>query len=87
MGFLLGAIIGGAAMYFYGGQVRDYVDQKTRGARDEAADALHAAAEGLQSATEKARQRMENVAEAARPGTYPGESRPPLGGEPGRRVG
>jgi hypothetical protein len=86
IGFLFGAIIGGAAMYFYGGQMRDYVDEKTRGARDKAADRLHAAAEGLQSAADTARQRIDSAAESTRSSVYP-ESRPPMGGETGRRVG
>lgn len=66
IGFVLGAIVGGAAMYFYGERIRDYADQTTRGARDRAADTLHAAADSLQAATDTARQRMESVADAAR---------------------
>jgi hypothetical protein len=72
-GFIFGMIVGGAAVYFYGRQIREYVDETTRGARDRAADTLHAAAEGLQTARERvdtaadaARQRIESAAEAAR---------------------
>lgn len=80
---ILGAIIGGTAMYFYGREITTYVDKTTRGAREKAADTLHAAAGGLQSATDTARQRMEHVAEAARPT----DSRSSSGMESGRRVG
>ena len=51
--FILGAIIGGAAVWLYGDQMRtylNYLDDKTRQARSKAADTLQAAAEGLQSA-------------------------------------
>jgi hypothetical protein len=81
--FVIGAIVGGAAMYFYGGQIRDYVDQTTRGAREKAADTLHAAAGGLQSATDTARQRIESAAETARPA----DARSSTSVEPGRRAG
>jgi hypothetical protein len=50
---ILGAIIGGAAVWLYGDQMRTYLtylDDKTREARSKAADTLQAAAEGLQSA-------------------------------------
>ena len=50
--FLMGIIMGGAAVYFYGPQIREYLDDKTRTARTRAADTLQSAAEGLQSAKE-----------------------------------
>jgi hypothetical protein len=49
-GFLMGAVVGGAAVWFYGTQMRQYLDDKTRTARSRAADTLQAAAETLQSA-------------------------------------
>lgn len=51
--FIVGAIMGGAAVWLYGREIREYVEDRTRGARDKAADTLQAAAEGLQSAKEK----------------------------------
>jgi hypothetical protein len=50
--FMLGLIMGGAAVWFYGREIGGYVDDKTRAARGKAADTLQAAAEGLQSAKE-----------------------------------
>lgn len=47
--FIFGALVGATAMYFYGRQIRDYVGEKTQGARAKAADTLHAAADSLQS--------------------------------------
>lgn len=51
--FIVGAIMGGAAVWLYGREIREYVEDRTRGARDKAADTLQAAAEGLQSAKDK----------------------------------
>lgn len=50
--FLVGAIVGGATVWFYGPQMRAFFDDKTRNARSRAADTLQAAAEGLHSTAE-----------------------------------
>src|SRR5207245_7236507 len=50
--FLLGMIVGAAAVWFYGRDLIEYVDDKTRIARSKAADTLHSAAETLQGARE-----------------------------------
>jgi hypothetical protein len=50
--FLMGIIMGGAAVYFYGPQIREFLDDKSRTVRSRAADGLQSAAEGLQSAKE-----------------------------------
>ena len=36
-GFLIGAIAGGMAMWLYGDQIREYVDEMTSGVRERAA--------------------------------------------------
>lgn len=50
--FLFGAILGGAAVWFYGRELREFIDDRTRGARGRAADTLQAASQGLQAAKE-----------------------------------
>jgi len=50
--FLLGMIVGAAAVWFYGRDLIEYVDDKTRIARSKAADTLHSAAETLQGPRE-----------------------------------
>jgi hypothetical protein len=93
--FIVGAMVGGAAMYFYGEQIRGYLDQTARSARERAAGTLQSASEGLQSAKQRMesaadtmRHGMESAADTARPGDV---SRPTTmpGGiiDPGRRVG
>lgn len=48
--FVLGAVVGGTVVWYYGPQVRTYVDETTRSMRSRAADTLQSAAETLQSA-------------------------------------
>jgi len=50
--FIFGAMIGGAAVWFYRDQLREFLDDKTRVARTRAADTLQSASEGLQNAKE-----------------------------------
>lgn len=50
--FLFGVILGGAAVWLYGRELRDFIDDRTRTARSRAADTLQAASEGLQPAKE-----------------------------------
>jgi len=55
--FVLGAITGGTIVWFWGREIRQFVDEQTAGIRgaaagklQTAADSLHAAAGGLQTA-------------------------------------
>jgi hypothetical protein len=50
--FMLGMIVGGAAVWFWGEQMREYVDDKTWAIRARAAEGLGTAADTLQSARE-----------------------------------
>lgn len=47
--FLVGAIVGGAVMWLWGGQIRGAVDEATSGVRARAAEGLQGAADTLQS--------------------------------------
>ena len=47
--FIVGAIAGAAAMWFYGEQIREAVDDATSGVRTRAADSMHNVADTLQS--------------------------------------
>lgn len=51
--FLVGAIVGGAVVWLYGREIRQFIDDRTLTARTRAAETLKSAAEGLQSAKEK----------------------------------
>jgi hypothetical protein len=47
--FIVGAIAGTAAMWFYGDQIRETVDDATSGVRTRAAEQMHNVADTLQS--------------------------------------
>ncbi|MGH7391087.1 MAG: hypothetical protein ACREM3_16760 [Candidatus Rokuibacteriota bacterium] len=48
--FVIGAIVGGAALWYYGPRLKDHVDETSRTVRSRTADTLQTAAETLQSA-------------------------------------
>ena len=50
--FVVGAIAGAAAMWFYGEQIREAVDDATSGVRTRAVDSMQRAADTLQSVAE-----------------------------------
>lgn len=50
--FVLGMMVGGAAVWLWGEQMREYVDDKTWAIRARAAEGLGAAADTLHSAKE-----------------------------------
>jgi hypothetical protein len=47
--FLVGTITGAAAMWFYGEQIREMIDDATSGVRTRAAEQMHNVADTLQS--------------------------------------
>ena len=54
--FLVGAIAGAAAMWFYGEQIREAVDDATSGVRTRAVESMHNVADTLQSVADTADQ-------------------------------
>jgi len=48
-GFILGAIVGGAVVWFWGRDMRARLDDRTSGLRSRAADVLHSTADRLHS--------------------------------------
>ena len=65
-GFILGAIAGGVAMWLYGDQIREYVDDMTAGVRDRAVAGLEGAADRLQSVAETVEGGLTEAANQAR---------------------
>ena len=48
--FVLGAIAGGTIVWFWGREIRQFVDEQTAGIREAAAGKLQTAADSLQAA-------------------------------------
>jgi hypothetical protein len=65
-GFIIGAIAGGMAMWLYGDQIREYVDDMTSGVRERAAAGLEGAADRLQSVAESVEGGLTEAANQAR---------------------
>jgi hypothetical protein len=65
-GFLIGAIAGGIAMWLYGDQIREYLDEMTSGVRERTAATLEGAADRLQSVAESVEGGLGEAANQAR---------------------
>lgn len=65
-GFIIGAIAGGLAMWMYGDQIREYVDDMTSGVRERAAAGLEGAADRLQSVAESVESGLSDAPNQAR---------------------
>jgi len=65
-GFIIGAIAGGVAMWLYGDQIREYVDDMTSGVRERTAAKLEDAADRLQSVAQSVEGGLTDVANQAR---------------------
>jgi hypothetical protein len=64
--FILGAIVGGLAMWLYGDRIREYVDDMTFDMRERAAAGLEGAADRLQSVAESVEGGLGSAASQAR---------------------
>ncbi|HEV8440812.1 MAG TPA: hypothetical protein VGT40_22215 [Methylomirabilota bacterium] len=69
--FILGAIVGGIAMWVWRDDIREYMDRRTRSVRLKAADQLRAVQQATESALDAAKQqissRLQSGEEAIRP--------------------
>lgn len=63
--FLTGVIAGGAAVWLFGDQIREYVDDVTHDLRGQAAAGLEGAAERLQSVAETVEDGLSKAAQRA----------------------
>ena len=51
--FILGAVVGGAIVWVWGREIREFVDERTLGMRRALAARLQGAADGLQATVDK----------------------------------
>ncbi|MGH7278967.1 MAG: hypothetical protein ACREJG_09780 [Candidatus Rokuibacteriota bacterium] len=64
--FLLGAIAGAAAMYLYGQDIKQYVDESTRDVRSRAAGTLLNVAETIEGGIQQVDERIDEAKDAVR---------------------
>jgi hypothetical protein len=60
-GFILGAVTGGAIVWFWGREIREYIDERTLGLRRAVAARLQAAADSLQATADKLQSAKETI--------------------------
>jgi hypothetical protein len=59
--FILGALTGGAVVWFWGREIRELIDEKTLGVREAVGDRLEAAASGLQGTADRLQRAKETI--------------------------
>jgi hypothetical protein len=59
--FILGAVTGGAIVWFWGREIREYIDERTLGLRQAMAARLQAAADSLQATADKLQSAKETI--------------------------
>jgi hypothetical protein len=64
--FVLGAVAGAAAMYFYGREIGEYLDETTREVRTRASDTLLNVAETIEGGLKQAEERVDQAKETIR---------------------
>jgi hypothetical protein len=71
MKFLLGAIVGALAMWYWGEEVRDYLDAKTRDVRGKAVEKLQSVEEKAAGALDRAKEQVSSTLQAGQEAIRP----------------
>jgi gas vesicle protein len=82
LGLLVGAVIGGAAVWFWRDRLAEKLDEKTRTLRVKAADTLETMEKQTDVLLDKAKPRIVRTLRAGQEAIRPAESTPP-GGDAG----
>lgn len=59
--FIMGAIAGGLAVWFWRGEIREFFEEKTRGVRVKAADGLQAVEEAAEGVMDRAKSPLDRA--------------------------
>ena len=73
--FVLGALAGGLAIFFWGEEVRRFANSKTRSIRLSAADTLKAVEDTAEDLLDRTKDQITSTLEAGRDAIRPGPSR------------
>ena len=71
MKFLVGAAAGALAMWYWGDDIRDYVDSKTRGVRDRAVETLQTVEERAGDVLDRAKEQVSSTLQAGQDAIRP----------------
>lgn len=71
VGFVLGALAGGLAVWYWRDQIRIYAESKTRGVRDGAADTLQAVEKRAEDVLERTKGQLSSALQAGQDAIRP----------------
>jgi hypothetical protein len=71
MRFLLGAVAGALAMWYWGDDVRDYIDRKTRDVRGRAVEKLQTVEEKAGDVLDRAKEQVSSTLQAGQDAIRP----------------
>jgi hypothetical protein len=71
MRFMLGALAGALAMWYWGEEIRDYVDSKTRDVRDKAVEKLQTVEEKAGDVLDRAKEQVSSTLQAGQDAIRP----------------
>ncbi len=69
--FMMGALAGALAMWYWGEDLREYADSKTRGIRDTAVEKLQAVEETAESVLDRTKERVSSTLQAGQDAIRP----------------
>jgi macrodomain Ter protein organizer (MatP/YcbG family) len=71
MRFMIGALAGALAMWYWGEDIRDYVDSRTRGVRDKAVEKLQTVEETAGDVLDRAKEHVSSTLQAGQDAIRP----------------
>ena len=71
MRFMIGALAGALAMWYWGDDIRDYVDSKTRGVRDRTVETLQTVEERAGDVLDRAKEQVSSTLQAGQDAIRP----------------
>jgi hypothetical protein len=71
VGFVLGALAGGFAVWYWRDQIRLYADRKTRGVREGAADTLHLVEKSAENVLDRTKEQLSSALQAGQDAIRP----------------
>ncbi len=71
MNFLIGAVVGALAMWYWGEEVRDYIDTKTRDVRGKAVEKLQTVEEKAGNVLDRAKEQVSSTLQAGQEAIRP----------------
>jgi len=71
MKFLVGAVVGALAMWYWGDELRDYLDNKTRDVRDRAVEKLQTVEEKAGDVLDRAKEQVSATLQAGQEAIRP----------------